>query len=105
METYYFDVDDGSSLVRDVVGTAWADIAAAQHEAIALLPELAKDMMLGLAGLEMSAVIRDAHGHALFRVRLSLQAEVLVTDADLGQHPIDSSAPMSRVELLDSLTR
>ena len=65
MVRYYFDVQDGDSLVVDDEGTDLLDIADAQIESAAMLADIAGDLAMRVpnpAGHAMSIAVRDTYG-------------------------------------------
>jgi hypothetical protein len=65
MVRYYFDLQDGDSLVVDDEGTDLLDIADAQIEAAAMLADMAGDLAMRVpnpSGHAMSIAVRDKNG-------------------------------------------
>ncbi|MDB5507044.1 MAG: hypothetical protein JWR75_1682 [Devosia sp.] len=72
MQRYYFDYDDGLSVVVDATGTELDDVGAAQREAIDTLTHIACETMprLGIGTLSMR--VRNADGKQVLDVGLRL---------------------------------
>ena len=77
MARFFFDIDDGERLFVDNEGTECRDLEAAITEAVAVLPELARDRVRGGDQRDLVATVRHERGQPLFRARLSLTTERL----------------------------
>ena len=77
MPRYYFDIHDGDCLTQDETGLELDSLQAAQDEAVAVLPCIALERMLGRNHWEIAAVIRDAGGCAVFRATLTFDCAFL----------------------------
>jgi hypothetical protein len=74
---YFFDVDTGGRVYADTVGVELANPDAALIEAIAILQEVARDVVSGSADRRFVATARDADGQQYFRATLTLKSEWL----------------------------
>ena len=80
MARYFFDVHDGQHFTADKEGLEFESIEAAREEAIAALPELARDV-LRHGGREnqmtFEVTAKDQAGHQVLRATLSLNVQRL----------------------------
>jgi hypothetical protein len=74
---FYFDIDDGDRSIDDDEGLVFADIMAARAQAIAVLPEIARDHVGTSDRQDFVSVVRDERGRPVFRAKLSLVTEWL----------------------------
>ena len=75
MLRYYFDTYNSGPLTLDEEGLELDGLAAAQHEALAGLADLARDLVPKAKQGCMSVHVRDEAGRIVFRATLSLQVE------------------------------
>jgi hypothetical protein len=78
MVRYYFDVQDGDSLVVDDEGTDLLDIADGQIEAAAMLADMAGDLAMRVpnpSGHAMSIAVRDKDG-PLFSISFTFSRRI-----------------------------
>ena len=78
MPRFYIDTSDGDVFIRDETGYEFADFAVAKSEAIAALPEMAKDALLDGDAQAFLAIVREEDGRALLQASLSFCATSLV---------------------------
>ncbi len=78
MPRFFFDIHDGARHSLDEEGTVFADIEAASREAVAVLPAIAANERAG-DDREIVATVRDEDGAAVFRVRLMVKSEWLIS--------------------------
>jgi hypothetical protein len=72
---YFFDIDDGEHHSSDSEGTELPDHDAARREAIAVLPDMAREELPDGNHREFSCSVRDTSGKQIFLARLTLHAE------------------------------
>lgn len=77
MPRFFFDIDDGSTLVRDGDGTELADRGAVRKETICALVAIAKEGLPDGDRHTFVAKVRDREGRAVFMASLTLVAEWL----------------------------
>ncbi|MFT8246582.1 DUF6894 family protein [Roseomonas sp. BN140053] len=77
MPQFFFDVHDSQSVHRDTEGQDLATHRDACREAMALLPDLARDLPATDSGRDLYAVVRDEAGREFFRATLSLEGDWL----------------------------
>lgn len=75
MPTYFFDVDDGEFSLRDEFGVELETLSEAAEQAAALLPDIARDTLLGLTSRDVSVSVRDEAGRVVHRASLLFRAE------------------------------
>ena len=75
MPRYYFDFHDGEHFTCDDEGVECMDFKAAQHAAIAVLPNIAWDELPDGNRRDFTVKVRDESGRSLFQASLSLVAE------------------------------
>ena len=76
MPRYFFDVSDGELTSRDEDGLDLPDLACAKSEAVAALPDAARES--GRArdhDWTIRSSVRNETGQVLFEARLTFQAE------------------------------
>lgn len=73
MPLYYFDLFDGDELVRDEFGVELDSLYEAREQAIALLPDLARDELPESENYEFVAIVRCREGRVRYRATLSLR--------------------------------
>ena len=73
MPIYYFDLFDGDKLVRDDFGIELDSLDEAREQAIALLPELARDELPEAESHEFVATVRCREGRVRYQATLSLR--------------------------------
>ena len=78
MPRYFFDTNDGDMVDEDDVGLEFADHEAARREAIATLPDMARDRLPDGDRRNFSVRIRDEAGTVLYSASLALTGEWLV---------------------------
>jgi hypothetical protein len=74
---FYFDIDDGDRTIDDDEGLDLADVMVARAQAIAVLPEIARDHVGERDSQDFVSVVRDEGGRPVFRAKLSLVTEWL----------------------------
>ncbi|MGE0668008.1 MAG: hypothetical protein AB7O49_15740 [Sphingomonadales bacterium] len=84
MARYYFDIDDGDVATEDDDGTELQDLAEARHHAIAVLPNLARDVLPNGDRREFKVTLRDASGRRVFRASLMFRADWLIDPTQDG---------------------
>ena len=72
MPLYFFDVRNDGQHLHDEEGTDLANDRVAESEAVALLQDLAKSLIIkdGHGGVQTS--VRTTEGHTIFKASLSL---------------------------------
>ena len=70
MPLYYFDVADNGALVTDDFGVELDDLYEAREQAIALLPDMARNEMPDGDRHEFSAVVRCSGGRVRYEAKL-----------------------------------
>ena len=78
MPRYYIDTTDGEFCAEDEEGSELPDLIAARQAAMAVLPEIAQQGR-GLFGTDIASIVRDANGAVLFKAKLTVSEEWLVT--------------------------
>ncbi len=81
MNRYYFDLDDGIRFYRDPEGTKTDDIDEVRREAIAILPEMAKDVLPDCHHWVFKVQVRDHMDRVIFKATLTFDAERLNIEA------------------------
>ena len=77
MTRFYFDLEDGNGLVRDEEGTDLPGYDDARYEAVAMLPQIAKDRMPDGEELRFVVTVRQAGQASVYRATLSFHGERL----------------------------
>lgn len=77
MARYFFDIVNGGVSVDDE-GIEFQDAKAASQEALQTLPELAMDGLADKDGEQVSVMMRDASGRAIYRATLTIHSQWLV---------------------------
>jgi len=77
MPRYYFDIDDGEHRTYDETGHEFIGREAAREQAIAVLPNIARDMLLNGDRRDFVSYVRDETGNLIFTATLSLTARWL----------------------------
>jgi bifunctional DNase/RNase len=77
MNRYYFDFDTGLRFYRDPEGTKTDDIDEVRREAIAILPEMAKDVPLDCDHWVFKVQVRDHTDRVIFKATLTFNSERL----------------------------
>jgi hypothetical protein len=77
MNRYYFDFDDGTRFYRDPEGTKTDDIDEVRREAIAILPEMAKNVPPDCDRWVFKVQVRDHTDRVIFKATLRFDAERL----------------------------
>ena len=72
---YFFDTDDGDQRSEDEQGLEFADDEAARREAIAALPEMARDKLPNGDHRDFSVRVRDEAGNVIYTACLALNGE------------------------------
>ena len=72
MPRYFFDLDGGEHVFRDEKGSDLPDVQAACEEAIAVLPDIVRAMVIGRDRRTLTSMIRDDVGNVVFGVKISL---------------------------------
>lgn len=76
MPRYFFDIDDtGQQMLHDDEGSELPGADQARLEALAVLPDLARDELPDGDRRAFTVVVRDDNGRSIFRATLSLHAE------------------------------
>ena len=75
MARYFFDVDDGEHLTPDIDGQEMESLQAAQSEAIALLPDIARLVLPDGDRRTIVLVLRTHADGILLKATLSLSVE------------------------------
>ena len=75
MPRYFFDTNDGDMLDLDDVGLDLTDHEAARREAIAALPDMARDKLPDGDRRNFSVRVRDEAGAAIYSASLALTGE------------------------------
>jgi hypothetical protein len=90
MPRYFFDVDDGEGAFRDTTGTSIKSLEAVRAEAIALLPNIARDELPdGRDDRRFAVRVRDRQGHYIFEASLTLAARWLKDEPKrYAPHPL-----------------
>lgn len=74
MPLYFFDFDDDEQHTRDEIGTDLPSLKAVMMEAIAVLPEIAKDRRPGGLHHLFQTSVRDESGAVIFVAKLEMDA-------------------------------
>ena len=75
MAKYYFDIHDGDHDAKDDEGTDFPDLEAMRKSALALLPDIAREVMPNDGNRRDVIVdVRDSNGMVVFTATLSLIA-------------------------------
>ena len=77
MPKYFFDFQDGSLILPDEEGSNLSGFEEAREEAIALLPQVARDRLPDGEHREFIATVRDESGVSLYRASLIFHGERL----------------------------
>jgi hypothetical protein len=72
MPRYFFDIDDGDQRSLDHEGMEMPDVWAAREGAIAVLPDVARDVLPDGDRREMVSTVRDESGTVVYIATLSL---------------------------------
>jgi hypothetical protein len=80
MPRFFFDITDGATTIDDA-GTDLPNAHAARDAAIKVLPDIARDEIGKRQSREVSVLMRDVDGRALFTASLTLTARWLVDTA------------------------
>lgn len=72
MPRYFIETDDGQLLVKDDDGTNLPDLQAARHEAVIVLPEIARGMIGRGNSCPVTSRVRNGSGAVLFEATLTL---------------------------------
>ncbi|MCI0752750.1 DUF6894 family protein [Teichococcus vastitatis] len=72
MPLYFFDIFDGTQLLRDEEGSDLPDLKAARDDAVALLPDLIKSRLPEDEHRRLVVTVRDESGAAILQASLSL---------------------------------
>jgi hypothetical protein len=78
MPRFYFDVDDGETIVMDDVGLDLDGFQQAQGEAVKALPTIAKDCLPDGTRREFVVTVRNEVHRQVLRAKLSLTVETLL---------------------------
>ncbi len=85
MPRFYFDVDDGHRQASDKEGTELSSREEARREAIAILPDIAREVLPDGDRWAFICRVRDAKGTVIFKATLLLTAE-WTDDRKIGRH-------------------
>ena len=77
MPRYFFDFQDGDSVINDDEGIELSSFKVARDDAIEFVIETAKDARLVVESRVFAVTVRDESGAALFRTTLTIGAECL----------------------------
>jgi hypothetical protein len=80
MPRYFFDIDDGERRSLDEDGLEFASPWEARANAIAVLPDIAREVMPDGDRRDLVSSVRNEGGDVLFTAKLSLVAEWLVPE-------------------------
>ena len=80
MPRYFFDIDDGERRSLNEDGLEFAGPWEARANAIAVLPDIAREVMPDGNRREMVSTVRNEGGDVMFTAKLSLVAEWLVPE-------------------------
>ena len=75
MPCYFFDLDDGKRRTRDEDGLELSGPWEARDMALAVLPDIAKDVIPDGDRRDIVSSVRDESGEVMYTARLSLAAE------------------------------
>ncbi len=75
MPTYFFDIEDAGQASPDIFGTELADLYEARDQALALLPDLARDHAIDGEHRVITAVVRCHEGRERYRTTLTVKGE------------------------------
>ena len=73
MPVFYFDVYDNELLTRDEWGVEIDDLREARDQAIAILPEMARDVLPDSETYVFMAEVRSEDGHICYRAKLTFE--------------------------------
>ena len=74
MPRFFFDIIDGASLARDDFGIELDDLDEARDQAVAILPDLARDALPDGDVHDFTCEVRNEAGRIVFRAKLMLRA-------------------------------
>jgi bifunctional DNase/RNase len=77
MNRYYFDFDTGLRFYRDPEGIKTDDIDEVRREAIAILPEMVKDVLPDCDHRVFKVQVRDHADRVIFKATLTFNSERL----------------------------
>ena len=92
MPRFFFDIDDSHSHVWDDVGTDLPDVEAAKNEAVAILPEIAREKLPDRDHGIFTSIVRDESDRIVCRAVLSLTAAFVGEQA----RPLPGAAVLRR---------
>ena len=72
MPLFFFDIDDDGTLDRDEFGVELKSLEEARDQAIALLPDIARDQATDSEHRTITAVVRCHLGHVRYRTSLTI---------------------------------
>jgi hypothetical protein len=84
---YYFDVREGPRFIADPDGLECPDLDAAEHEATETAASIARDVFPRGRAHDVTVEVRDAHGHRVFTVTVTMRTNRVVAP------PVAPSAP------------
>lgn len=76
MTRYFFDTDDGTGILRDEDGLECDDLEQARRQALNVLPELVREIVLSETGSMIAVRVRTA-SRGVFEASLRLEARWL----------------------------
>ncbi len=79
MPLFYFDIVIRNDVSRDDEGSLCEDLNAVRREAIALLPQLARDELPDGDSASFSALVRDADNQPVLQAELTLSTRWFVS--------------------------
>lgn len=86
MPLFFFDVCDNGTLERDEFGVELDSLDEARNQAIALLPEIAREETADGEHRTITATVRCHRGHVRYRTSLTIDGGWVATpDDDAGR--------------------
>lgn len=77
MPTFYFDIEDETSLYRDETGVACDSSEAIRNFAVEALPAIASERLSDAGRHTIAILVRDEDGAYVFRAAMTLTASWL----------------------------
>lgn len=87
MPLYFFDLYDGGTATRDEFGVDLGSVDEAADQAAALLPDLARDRLVGESSRDFATFVRDDGGSLVHRAALLYRAQTLDRGAAHAPRP------------------
>ena len=91
MPRYFIDTDDGDVRINDDQGFDLADAEAARREAMAVLPDMARDKLPDGDRRTFVATVRDEEGSVVYSATLTLVGLSFPKSAPSGAAPLEPS--------------